>query len=218
MIKALLFDMDGVLVDSEKIHHEARLQVYAKYGLDYEKVRHIPVAGRNTHSIFGDVQKVLPFPVPLEQAIHDKHETFVRMLDKPVKPLPGVIPLLKRYAGSLSIALVSASVRMNVEAVMKSSGLTPYFPERIYAEDVTRYKPHPEAYLLAASRLHLAPSDCLVFEDSGIGVQAAKRAGAGVVGVNTGYPEDLSAADLVVDDMEKGLEDIIARIEGRKPI
>jgi len=215
MKQALLFDMDGVLVDMEAVHHEARLAVYRKYGLDYERLRHIPVAGRNTDGIFGDVHAVLPFPVPLEEAVKEKRTLFVSLLEKSIEPLPGVRALLARYAASRIIALVSASARSTVDAAMRSSGLDPYFRFRITAEKVSRHKPDPEAYLMACSQLGVDPASCVVFEDSGIGVAAGKTAGAAVVGVRTGYrTEDLSAADLVVPDLESGRQAVIRFIEG----
>jgi beta-phosphoglucomutase-like phosphatase (HAD superfamily) len=92
MKRALLFDMDGVLVDTEAVHHEARLSVYRKYGMDYGKLRHIPVAGRNTDAIFGDVHAVLPFPVPLKQAVEEKRARFVSLLERSIAPLWTVTP------------------------------------------------------------------------------------------------------------------------------
>jgi sugar-phosphatase len=100
---------------------------------------------------------------------------------------------------------------------MKSSGLDPYFRIRIYAEKVGRHKPDPEAYLMACSQIRVDPASCVVFEDSGIGVAAGKRAGAAVVGVRTGYPtEDLSPADLVVPDLASGMEEVVRFIEEEK--
>lgn len=217
MKKALLLDMDGVLVDMEPVHHEARLAIYRKYNMDYGRLQGVPVAGRNTDGIFADVNAILPFPVPLNQAVKEKRDMFVSLLEKSIVPLPGVKALLDRYAGTLVIALVSASARQTVDAAMKSSGLDPYFRVKIYAEKVKRHKPDPEAYLMACSQLNVNPGDCVVFEDSGVGVLAGKRAGAAVVGVRTGHrTEDLSAADLVVPDMEAGRERIIRLIEEEK--
>ena len=209
MTRALLFDMDGVLVDTEKVHQAARLLVYQKYGMDFEKLKDIPVIGRNTDAIFLDVQARLPFPVPLTQVIGEKRDIFVSLLRGPIEPLPGVKKLLAEYRGKLKIALVSASARQNIEAVMNNTGLYIYFDTIVCAEDVKFFKPDPESYLLGARKLGVEPAECVVFEDSRVGVLAAKNAGARVVGVTTGHGgESLPLADLVVADMAVGSREI----------
>jgi HAD superfamily hydrolase (TIGR01509 family) len=209
MTRALLFDMDGVLVDTEKVHEAARLAVYRKHGIDYDKVRDIPVIGRNTDAIFEEVNARIPFPVPLAQAIREKRDIFVTMLKEPISPLPGVKDLLARYRGKLMTGLVSASARQNIDAVMKNTGLYVYFDGIICAEDVRFFKPDPESYLLGARKLGVDPGECVVFEDSRIGVLAARNAGARVVGVMTGHaPDNLALADLTVTDLAAGRKQI----------
>jgi len=214
MIQALMFDMDGVLVDTEPVHEAARQAVYRAYGIPATDVRHIPVKGRNTVSIFTDVNAVHPFPVPLHTAVREKHDLFVRLLEGPIDPLPGIRDLLERYHGRVPIALVSASAHKTVEAVLRSTELETYFPVRVHAGDVRAFKPDPEGYLLAAERVGRPPAACAVFEDSVIGIRAAKAAGARVVGVHTGpYPEDLGEADLAVQTVAAGLVDIVRFLE-----
>lgn len=209
MTQALLFDMDGVLVDTEKIHQESRLRIYSKYGMDFELLKDIPVNGRNTDSIFMDVHARLPFPVPLAQVIREKRDIFVALLKEPILPLPGIKDILSRYRGRLKIALVSASARQNIDAVMRNTGLFVYFDAMVCAEDVKFYKPDPEGYLMGARKLGVEPASCVVFEDSRIGVLAAKNAGMRVVGVKTGYgTDDLRLADVEVPDIAQGREKI----------
>jgi HAD superfamily hydrolase (TIGR01509 family) len=198
--------MDGVLVDTEKVHQAARAAVYRRYSLPIEKLKDIPVAGRNTETIFSEVHRICPFPVPVEQAIAEKREVFVTMLKTDLSPLPGAADLLRQYRGRLRMALVSASARTNVDAILRITGFSAYFDRVIYADDVRRFKPDPEAYVLAAGRIGVSLPACVVFEDSGVGVRAGKRAGARVVGVRTGYgDQDLREADLVVENLAAGL-------------
>ena len=205
MTRALLFDMDGVLVDTEKVHQAARLEVYRKHKIDFDKVKDIPVIGRNTDAIFEEVNARIPFPVPLSQVIREKRDIFVTMLKEPILPLPGVKELLSRYRGKLKIAVVSASARQNINAVMQNTGLYVYFDAIVCAEDVKFFKPDPESYLFGAKKLGVDPAECVVFEDSRIGVLAAKNAGARVVGVLTGHSqESLMLADITVPDLARG--------------
>jgi beta-phosphoglucomutase len=209
MTRALLFDMDGVLVDTERIHQQARREIYRRYGMDARRLEDIPVIGRNTDEIFVDVHARVPFPVPLAQAIREKRDVFVSLLREPIPPLPGVKDVLTKYRGKLKIGLCSSSARQNVEAVMKNTGLYVYFDGLVCAEDVRFYKPDPESYLLMARKLDADPGACVAFEDSRIGVLSAKNAGTRVIGVQSGhYADSLSLADLVVRDMASGLAEI----------
>ncbi len=204
MTHALLFDMDGVLVDTEKVHEKSRQIIYKKYGMDYNMLKDIPVIGRNTDSIFIDVNSRIQFPIPLEKAIQEKRNVFVSLLNEPIKPLPGVREILESYHSRLKIGLVSASARQNIDAVMQNTGLALYFDCIISAEDVKSFKPDPQCYFLGASRLKIAPEECVVFEDSQIGVEAAINAGMKVIGVGTGHTaDDLSNADIIISDMAK---------------
>lgn len=213
MTAALLFDLDGVVVDTEPVHEEARRRVYARHGIPLERVRDIPVIGRNTDAIFSEIHARVPFPIPLTQAIREKRDEFVSLLGNSVTPLPGVRDLLARVRGRLKTALVTASARQNVDAVLRGTGLANAFDAVVAAEDVALWKPDPEGYLLAAKRLKIAPPSCVVIEDSPVGVEAGRAAGMRVIGVRTGQggqsPKD---ADLVVDDLEHGLPELLAFI------
>jgi HAD superfamily hydrolase (TIGR01509 family) len=213
-IKAVLFDMDGVVVDTEPVHEESRRLTYFKYGISYNKVRDIPVIGRNTDAIFADVHARYPFPVELKTAIKMKRDIFVDLLGNSVEPLPGVAKLIKWAKKKHNIALVTASAKQNVEAVLKGTGLTGMFDALVVAEDVRKWKPDPEGYLLAAFRLNVNPENCAVLEDSPVGVASAKAAGMKVIGVMTGQggtaPKE---ADLLVDNLEVGADSVHRFIE-----
>lgn len=214
MTAALLFDLDGVIVDTEPVHEEARRRIYARHGIPLDRVCDIPVIGRNTDAIFADVHARIPFPIPLDQAIREKRDCFVALLGGHVAPLPGVRDLLARVRGRLKTALVTASARQNVAAVLRGTGLEAAFDAVVAAEDVTRWKPDPEGYQCAAERLKVAPADCVVIEDSPVGVEAARAAGMRVIGVRTGQgAKTPKAADLIVDNLEKGRDAVLAFIE-----
>ena len=214
MIRGLLFDMDGVLVDTEPVHAEARRRTYEKYGIPYDLVRDIPVIGRNTDAIFADVDIRVPFPVPLCEAVRFKRDAFVSLLGGALEPLPGVRALLDWSRGRFRVALVTASARQNVMAVLAGTGLAKCFDALVVAEDVKKWKPDPESYLLAAERLGLKPAECAVFEDSPVGAASARAAGMKVIGVNTGQGgKSPKAADRVVDDLESGAGAVRAFLE-----
>jgi HAD superfamily hydrolase (TIGR01509 family) len=204
--------MDGVLVDTEPFHEEARQRVYAKYGIPQDKTAGIPRLGRNTKDIFADVHRRAPFPVPVAQAVAEKRALFVSLIQGPVRALPGVEAFLHRFKGRLKLALVSASARSNVETVLRATGFEAFFEVLVCEEDVKAFKPDPEAYRFAARRLGVAARECVAFEDSAVGVLAARRAGARVVAVGP-VSASLAGADLAVPDFERGAGEIIKLIE-----
>lgn len=208
MIKALLFDMDGILVNTEKVHQKARRLTYDHYKIDYNTIKHIPVIGRNTDAIFKDIEKVISFPVSLKEASRYKRDIFVSLINNdPIPPLDGIVDILNKYSKKLRIAIVSSSCKTNMEAVLRNSNLKDFFELIISAEDVTNCKPDPEGYKAAAKTFNLEPSECIVFEDSGVGIKAGKASGATVIGVYTSpYPEDLSQADYTIKNIKHGLD------------
>jgi HAD superfamily hydrolase (TIGR01509 family) len=213
--KGLVFDLDGVLVDTENLHEKARREVYSRYDIPLEAVQDIPVAGRNTVSIFNDVNGIRPFGVSdLSVPIREKREIFVKLIDRGVALLPGIQRLLDYARARLKIGLGSSSTGSNVNKILDVTGIREYFDIVVVAEDVERVKPDPETFIKVLDSFGAAGGECVVFEDSRPGMKAGRAAGATVVGVKTGpYETDFDCADLVVENVEKGFDRIIELIE-----
>lgn len=206
MLLAAIFDFDETMVLLEEQHSAAAASLAREKGDDYgrmpESFRH-----RSGHRVIDDVDEMRRFfgwPDDLEALYARRLELFmVECRAHPVTLLPGVagaIEALGRRGMPLGIA--SSGQRPSIEEMLVSMGIRERFRAIVGGEDVDRGKPDPEPYLKAAAALGVAPSQCLVFEDSSVGVTAAKRSGAVCVAVRNRHartPQNLDSADLVID-------------------
>jgi len=202
--KAVIFDMDGVLADTGPWHRRAWEELAAQHGVSTDE------SFFRTH--FGKVNRVI-LPLlfgqdlaeeELEQLGRRKEEIFRRLYRRRIEAFPGVI----RFADALGqagyqLAVGSSGPRDNVQMVLEGIGLAPALSAVVTGEDVSRGKPDPEVFLLAAAALDLAPGRCVVVEDAVVGVEAARAAGMVCVAVTNTHPaEAFHAAQLVVDSLE----------------
>jgi len=184
-LQAVLFDMDGLLIDSEPLWFEVETDVMTRLGGTWTPADQQALLGSsldNSVRYFLERAKVPADPAEVGEWMTGGIVAKVR--DHGVPIMPGAIDLVHAVAAvGLPYALVTSSQRRFVDAVLARTGLT--FPVAVTGTDVTRSKPDPEPYLLAARRLEAPPSACLVLEDSLTGVTAAEAAGCFVVAVPT---------------------------------
>jgi HAD superfamily hydrolase (TIGR01509 family) len=199
--------MDGVLVDSGAHHREAWSRMLGELGV-------VPPPGFWRRTIGRPAVEAVPLvlgepvaPAEARRLASRKHEHYVSLAARGLPAVAGVAGFIDALrAHALPLAVATSARRRDVVELLGPLGLLDRFDAIVAAEDVTRGKPDPEVYVLAARRLGASPGDCLVFEDAIVGVQAARSAGMRVVGVATAYePADLVAA---------GAERAIATFEG----
>jgi HAD superfamily hydrolase (TIGR01509 family) len=184
---ALLFDLDGTLVDTMPVHHRAYAEVFAARGVtltlaDYMSAIGGPAKEAIPHMLqAAGVQAVGRDDVSI---IHErKKAVFDRMLRAmPPQPLPAAT-LLKASAGTKKLALVSSGNRNGVLAILDIMGWREVFGAIVTGDDVTKGKPHPEPYLSASTLLDVLPGRCLAFEDAEAGIMSARAAGMSVIDV-----------------------------------
>ena len=208
-LQAILWDMDGVLVDNNELHYQTWVEIYRIYGHGEQplsRARFNSIFGmRNDETIthlFGSAQAGPDFITHISEV---KETLFRQRLQGKVKPLPGVQHWLA-YWPTVGVrqALASSAPQANIEAILAELELHSFFEVVVSGEagQITRSKPAPDVFLEAARQLEVAPANCLVVEDAVVGVQAAKSAGMRCVAVTTTHsPADLAAADLVVENL-----------------
>lgn len=199
-MKAVIFDMDGVLVDSEPIHQRTELDALAAYGLRLEKKDLYPYAGTTRDAFQKGISQQYNFHPDWKSVFEYKDRYFYELM-KEVNPMPGVLSLIQdmKTAG-LKLALATSGQRRSMATVLEKFNLTPIFDALICAVDVSKSKPDPQAFLLAAERMQVPPAECVVFEDSINGVRAAKAAGMYAIGITGTFTKDkLREADRIVD-------------------
>ena len=201
----MVFDMDGVIVDSNPLHVQAWMLYNRGFGIDAGEGLAERMYGRRNDEIVCDFFG--PRLSREEIAAHGaaKEELYRKMLDPKLEEtlVPGVREFLERHAGQL-IGLATNAEPANVDFILDRGGLRTYFQVAVDGHQVQHPKPHPEIYLRAAEFLRVAPRNCIVFEDSFSGVEAARAAGARIVGLRTTH-QDLPGTDLAIDDF-RGVE------------
>jgi beta-phosphoglucomutase len=219
MLKAIIFDMDGVICDSEPLHMHAFQHVLEEEGIaltdqDYYD-RYLAFDDRGCfETIFKANHRSLD-PQQLKNLLARKARYFDVAMKERLMIFPGADSFVKKAAKKHRLALASGARRLEVEFVLKKAKLKNYFTAVVSADDVQQGKPHPESFLTALAVLNerrlqgteeVKPEECLVIEDSRHGLTAAKSAGMKSVALTTSYPAaELAASDLVVDSL-MGLE------------
>jgi beta-phosphoglucomutase family hydrolase len=201
--RAVLWDMDGVLVDTAPFHYQAWRALFAGLGKDLSDEEFRRTFGLRNDDILRANLGDMP-PARLRELGRRKEELFREAIRGKVQPLPGAVALVRRLrASGVKTAVVSSAPRQNVETLLDALGISDGFDALVAEEDAERGKPDPQGFLVAAERLGERPEDCVVIEDAPGGVEAAKRAGMRCIGLAAERePDALACADLVVADLE----------------
>ncbi len=199
-MKGVIFDMDGVLTDSEPLINAAAVAMFRERGLVVAPEDFLPFVGAGEDRYLGGVAEKHRFPLDLPAAKKRTYEIYLALVPQRLRAFPGAreLPDACRRAG-LKIAVASSADRIKIEANLRQIGRPPAtWDALVSAEDATHKKPAPDLFLAAARQLSLAPSQCVVIEDAVNGIRAAKAAGMRCVAVAQTFPaEELQAADLV---------------------
>ncbi|MFI3306645.1 MAG: HAD family phosphatase [Rikenellaceae bacterium] len=214
MIKGVLFDMDGVLVDNMDIHIAAFDRFCTSYGAAEVGQRLIACAGMGNEEI---MHIMLPHEVIEERGIEvlsvEKEALYREIYAPTIKPVEGLVELLKELKSQgVKCAIGSSGCKENVEFVVEKCGIAEYFDAYVYSDLVTRCKPDPEIYLTAAKLLELEPAECLVFEDALVGIKAARNAEvAKVIALTTTLTREVLERDADADEIVRDFRDLLGR-------
>ena len=182
LFKAYLFDCDGTIADSMPLHYIAWTKALAEWNCTFDEKLFYDWGGTPTDEIISRLNGRQGLSMPVQRVSARKEDLYWELLPQ-LKAVPEVVEHIDAQHGRIPFAIVSGSTRESVKASLVSLKLLDRFDELVCAGDYERSKPHPEAFLLAAARLGVAPESCLVFEDTDLGIQAAKAAGMASVKV-----------------------------------
>ncbi len=182
---AVIFDLDGTLVDSEPAYHEASRRLLARYGItDFTWEDHTRFIGIGTRETLTTLREEHGIDAPVEELLAGKNRLYLELARTSVRAFPGMLVLVERLrAAGVPMAVASGSSRAAIDAVLAGAGLDALLPVRVSAEEVARGKPEPDVFLEAAERLGVEPGRCAVVEDAPPGAEAAHRAGMRCVAV-----------------------------------
>lgn len=204
MIKAVLFDMDGVLVDSEELIFQAARQMFSEHGIDVSRSDFQPYIGTGENSYLGNVAKKYDLSIDLEKDKKRTYEIYEQLAEKKLNLLPGVHDFVNRCKEKglkMAIATSADEFKMivNLRVAKLDNGI---FDATVNGLEVTHKKPHPEIYIKAAQKLKLKPAECIVIEDAVNGIESAKSAGCKCIALTTSFPESkLTGADWIFKDL-----------------
>jgi HAD superfamily hydrolase (TIGR01509 family) len=182
--RAYLFDCDGTIADSMPLHYNAWTEVLAEWNCVYEEDLFYSWGGKPVRKIIADLNKIHGLQMPIEDLATRKEGLYLAQIPQ-LKAIPEVLEFIEAEHGRIPFAVVSGSTRDSVVGSLSVLGLLDKFDIIVSADDYKHGKPAPDGYLLAAARLGVAPADCLVFEDTEMGIEAATAAGMVSVKVAT---------------------------------
>ena len=203
MIKAVIFDMDGIIIDSEPIYFDLEMKLFRQLCLPISEKDHDAFVGTSTRNMWVylkdkfDIKPSADELVKIERELYEK-----RLMSEKIVPIDGVVELIKNlHKGGLKLAIASSSSLYEIETIADLFKIKSYFLQFVSGDEVGKGKPEPDIFLLAAERLSVKPEECIVIEDSRNGVEAAKKAGMKCIGCqNPGSgSQNLRSADLVWD-------------------
>ena len=224
MLAGIIFDFDGVIVDTEPLHYRAFQTILEPLGLGYDWETYLDsYLGFDDRDAFTEAFTSrghhLSF-AELERLIEKKGHSFLEIIAGGVTPYPGSVELIREVAGRLPLAICSGALRTDILPVLQQFGLENAFDIIVTADDVAASKPDPACYRLTLEKLAaafpgrgVAPEHCIVIEDTPAGIAAARGAGLSVVGVTNSYPaERLAGTVRIVSSLEELSLDDLTRL------
>jgi HAD superfamily hydrolase (TIGR01509 family) len=215
-IRAVVFDLDGVIWDGEPLYHEAFNVVLAPLGHYLSDEDYEQIIGQSVEAAWDWVRRRFRLEEPPARFFQEYNEAVLKLLERPVDPLPGVRELLAELRRrGIPVGLASASLRQWVDATLRGLRLADVFDATVSASEVQRSKPAPDLYLEASRRLGVVAVDCLALEDTRAGLVSAKSAGMFVVQVRASSRAlpPLPEADMVIEDYSQF---DLSLLDGRK--
>jgi HAD superfamily hydrolase (TIGR01509 family) len=170
-----IFDCDGTIADNMPLHYRAWSMAMADFGGEYPEDLFYAWGGRPTAVIVGLLNEKYGLALDVDETVQRKEKYYLSLIPE-VVPVPEVLEIVKSMHGTVPLSVASGGHRELVEATLDVFGIRDLFQAIVCVEDYERGKPHPEPFLLAAKLMSVPPEDCVVFEDSPIGIEAAKAA------------------------------------------
>tara|TARA_R110002096_G_scaffold12004_7_gene43651 strand:- start:4930 stop:5586 length:657 start_codon:yes stop_codon:yes gene_type:complete len=208
MLKAVIFDMDGVIIDSEPLHYYAYYKMFDDVNIEVSDAFYESLTGKSTLNVCKQVKDTFNLIESPEYlvSLKRKHYEYIFENDKTFGLIDGVLDLIKDYhSNGLTLVLGSSASMPNIERVFKRFDLNQYFQAKLSGADLKASKPHPEIFIKAAEASGFKAGECMVIEDSTNGIEAANGAGIFSIGFDSVHSknQDYSNANLVIKDFKE---------------
>lgn len=214
MIEAVVFDLDGVILDSEELWDEVREGLARERGGRWHEGAQTDMMGMSSREWSVYMHERIGLPEPPEEINREVVRRMLERYRRELPVIPGAVEAVERLAARWPLGLASSSNRELIDAALEAAGLAQYFRVTVSSEEVAHGKPAPDVYLEAARRLGAAPERCAAIEDSHNGIRSAKAAGMRVIAIpNRRFPpgeEALAEADVVLDSIAELTPEVVA--------
>ncbi|MBS3819665.1 HAD family phosphatase [bacterium] len=203
MIRALIFDMDGLMIDSERLYFQTEREMARKYHKTVSHKTLWKMMGRNPVESMRVFVKEVGLPLKPEEALEMRNKLMRVKLKTELKPMPGLFTVLNTFTGHLKMAVCTSAQQEFLDIVVDQLEIRNKFEVLQSSNEIDKGKPNPEIYLTTCRKLGLSSRDCVVLEDSSNGVLSGKRAGCYVIAIPTPYTEgqDFRKADFTAPDL-----------------
>ena len=218
MISAVVFDFDGVLIDSEPLHFAAYQEVVSSFGIELTPEDYCEhYLGADDRGVFRKLAKARGWELDdsqIDSLVEEKTRAFDAVLERNDVLYPAARSCIERLATEFPLGIASGAFRHEIEMILRRSGIERWFRFIVAAGETARSKPWPDPYARAAQLHRAAPSECVAIEDSRAGIASAKAAGLRCVGITTTYPaSELGAADHVIESLEEFTPELIRKLD-----
>ena len=208
MLKAIIFDMDGVLVNSEPLHRKAYFNMFEEFNLNVSNRLYESFTGKSTSAICKELCEIFDISISHEKLILSKRKHFKTIFDNDpeFRMIDGALSLIKNYFyNNLTLILASSASMTNINRIFKKFDLDKFFKAKISGADLKESKPNPEIFIKAAKLSGFSKSECIVIEDSTNGIIAAKSAEIFCIGFNSpnSKNQNYNEADLITNDLNE---------------
>jgi HAD superfamily hydrolase (TIGR01509 family) len=208
MLKAVIFDMDGVIVNSEPLHRKAYFDMFEEFNLNVSNRLYESFTGKSTSAICKELCKIFDLSISHEKLMLSKRKHFKTIFDNDpeFQMIDGALSLIKNYFyNNLTLILASSASMTNINRIFKKFDLDKFFKAKISGADLKESKPNPEIFIKAAKLSGFNKSECIVIEDSTNGITASKSAGIYCIGFNSpnSKNQNYDKADLVVSNFNE---------------
>jgi beta-phosphoglucomutase family hydrolase len=201
MIKAVIFDMDGVLISSKELHTEAWIKCLQEFNIIVKEYKYVTgISSIDVAQKYKQKYNLLASP----EEISNKKVNIYNTLAEKTELILGVVEFIRNIQTKYKLSLATSEYSKTTNIILSKHNLDKYFDLVVTVDDINQPKPNPEIYLKTAKELKLKPSECIVIEDSVVGVEAAKSAGMKCIAITTTTPRSkLKQADLIVDSFKE---------------
>ena len=217
MIKTVIFDMDGVIVDTEPVHHYAYVQHFKELNIEVSPAMYASFTGNSTKNIYERLKTIFNLEQVVNELVERKRSLFDAAFNskEDLYLLDGVEELIKElYNNGMQLVLASSSANVTINKIFKRFNLDQYFTHKISGEDFPKSKPHPAIFLKAAFLAQTSVENCVVIEDSTNGIKAANAAGIFCIGYKSKNSklQDYTTANRVINDFKELNFEIISNL------